>query len=444
MGFIGTAFYLVAFGLGIVELIRKPTDANFVSILLYLVGFEIAYKIGKGYIFYELAKYLGIAVSTLYILLKRGVNKNRALPFVVLFALFLPSLIISSLVDYIDPNYLRKIILQNSLGPMLLVVSGIALSSCKVTKKELSEILFFGVLPGIVVLAMLFTKVSIADLEFDAPESNSSAAGGFGANQVSTALGYYALLLVIALINKIKLFKFRLVELGFLILFVFRGLLTFSRGGVFTLILSTIAAIVTTSVFSSNFRRRVVLNNLIYIIPSLILLFGAALYVNKITHNMLYYRYMGYSMNEIVIAQRYNTPIKRSSDQLALSNRDHIAEMELSAFKENFYLGTGVGLGKQYRERNFGFSTSSHTEYTRLIGEHGIPGVLIILMFIQIGVIYLFRFRNHPTNLYFFVAMYSLSLLTMFHSATRLGLATLCLTVALISISENNEARLSG
>jgi hypothetical protein len=62
--------------------------------------------------------------------------------------------------------------------------------------------------------------------------SNSSLSGNFGPNQVSIMMGIGSGILLYSVFFGIKIFKYKLLDYAVLGLCVFRGLLTFSRGGV--------------------------------------------------------------------------------------------------------------------------------------------------------------------------------------------------------------------
>ena len=411
---------------------------NYLSILLFVVGFEIVYKIGKAYIFYELGKYLAMVITVMYLFLKDNLSKAKALPFILILILFLPGIFVSSINLDIDPVYLRKIIIMNSLGPILLVFCGILSINSSISKTALHQILLVGLLPAIVAIAVLFTKVDLGEVEFNV-ESNTSASGGFGANQVSTALGFYATLIAVAVLNKIILFKYQVIDFVLLLLVLFRGFLTFSRGGIATFVISVFLALLITSVLHKDFRVFIFKKYLKIMIVGICVVAGAVIYVNYLTNNLLYYRYMGYGMNEIIIAERTGKPIQRREGDLGLSNRDKIMAMELESFDENLYTGTGIGLGKIYRERVFGFSTAPHTEYTRLIGEQGIFGILILLVYLGLAIKNFNRVKHNSVNLFWFVCFFVTSLLIMFHSATRLSLSVVTFAISFISITPSNE-----
>ena len=62
-------------------------------------------------------------------------------------------------------------------------------------------------------------------------------------------------------------------------------------------------------------------------------------------------------------------------------------ENEFQGFLENPFFGIGVGSGKYKRIDDLGYLVASHNEMSRLIGEHGAIGLLLlfVLMFVPVS-----------------------------------------------------------
>ena len=75
--------------------------------------------------------------------------------------------------------------------------------------------------------------------------------------------------------------------------------------------------------------------------------------------------------------------VNRLSDQ-SVESRKVILRSELIAFRENPILGIGPGMSRVYRIYNFNDPKHTHTEYTRLLAEHGIFGLFVIVLLIVI------------------------------------------------------------
>jgi hypothetical protein len=132
---------------------------------------------------------------------------------------------------------------------------------------------------------------------------------------------------------------------------------------------------------------------------------------NQLTDGVLFKRYSG---------EKGNTEATGERDYF--SNREEILQSEIEFFIENPVFGIGPGLGKTERLKagQLEFGGSSHTEFSRLLGEHGIFGVF--------GLIVIFLLVNNSLrsnkSLGFALAFgfIILSLSTSFHSATRLAM----------------------
>jgi hypothetical protein len=62
------------------------------------------------------------------------------------------------------------------------------------------------------------------------------------------------------------------------------------------------------------------------------------------------------------------------------TGRDRIAVEDFQIWKRNVVLGVGVGLSSFERTEALGQRVAAHTEYTRLIAEHGLLGLAAGLM----------------------------------------------------------------
>ena len=103
---------------------------------------------------------------------------------------------------------------------------------------------------------------------------------------------------------------------------------------------------------------------------------------------------------------------------------------DLELFKQNVVLGVGPGLSGTNRVGLKG--VSAHTEYTRLLSEHGSMGLLALV--ILSGVILSSFFRRGQTSYQRLLkmALFGLGMATLFHSAMRLSSPALYLGLGLV------------
>ncbi|MCE7962958.1 MAG: hypothetical protein DYH05_10740 [Acidobacteria bacterium ACB1] len=78
------------------------------------------------------------------------------------------------------------------------------------------------------------------------------------------------------------------------------------------------------------------------------------------------------------------------------THRAEIVESDVDIFLEHPIFGVGVGSAYSERQEFLGFKAASHTEFSRLISEHGMFGLIAIFCLIAIVVT---RFRRSRSRL---------------------------------------------
>jgi len=64
-----------------------------------------------------------------------------------------------------------------------------------------------------------------------------------------------------------------------------------------------------------------------------------------------------------------------------LTGRDKIAQASWRVFLEHPLTGVGIGLAPDYIAPLYGRRAAAHTEFARLLAEHGLMGVLSLILF---------------------------------------------------------------
>ena len=188
---------------------------------------------------YEIGKYMCFFYFILFSLDKRIHSKKINSIFIVLLLFLFPSIL------FFDLDNFQKKIIFNWLGIVNMSLLSIFFSRITITLDEYKALFknfIYSILPFLVILTVKTPKFSEIKFELGA---NFETSGGFGPNQVSTLLGAVILILIINQIAlKTKFFKSnKLLDLLLIIIFSFRALLTFSRGGVFAPIAALILPI---------------------------------------------------------------------------------------------------------------------------------------------------------------------------------------------------------
>jgi O-antigen ligase len=112
------------------------------------------------------------------------------------------------------------------------------------------------------------------------------------------------------------------------------------------------------------------------------------------------------------------------------TGRVEIVLVELDAFFKFPLTGIGIGKAKEYRIEEAGVEVASHNEISRLLSEHGLSGLLALIILIVTPLFY--RLGNRSNVFLFpFLAFW---LLTINHSSMRIAAPAFIYGLCLISI----------
>lgn len=378
----------------------------------YLAGSDVLFRMSGGMIFHELHKY-GIA---LYLITALIVERKRSNinPIFIFYILLLLIGITFSDIPY--PESVRKAIAFNLSGPISLGISALYFYKRQFSVDKLLNILYCLTLPIITMLSLLYFKTpDIKDIAFGG-SANFVASGGYGPNQVSTILGVGAFVFIAHLLFKKRYTAFLFLDVFLIIYLFYRGLLTFSRGGLITAV-AAILFFATLFIYSKKDRARSILK---YV--GIVSFFGIALWLYTVdaTGGMLENRY----------TNKNASGIKKKD---VTTGRSKIFDSELAGLYENPIFGMGVGTGKFKRLENTGHVIASHNEMSRLLGEHGMIGVLILSMLIFIPII---NAWSQPVYAKAFLgAFFIFWFLTINHSAMRVSFPGFIYGLSLIRIT---------
>jgi len=335
---------------------------------------------------------------------------------IILFALF-PSLIVG-IAAFDWEQWVFNVLAVLELGLLLILVARERLhveQFCRALQYSLMAIMALTIY--ISVKSPVFS-----DIDFSL-KANSSASGGFGSNQVSSIMGAGMVLTVVLLLLKRPLFAIRWFNYLLLGVFIFRGLLTFSRGGMVVAVLALIVA-VAPKIFASvgSFIRYSLLGLLFG-------LMGLAIFykVNDATGNMLLLRYEGETPGTYAGS-------KTKTFNTMISGRGDVVMSDLAIFSDHWLFGVGPGEAKLLR-RNYGYDmdVAAHTEYTRLLSEHGLGGLFVVVMLFAFPVYWLSRQKN-GTWRGISGALFTLALLTAVHSASRTNITVVYFAFAAMPV----------
>lgn len=187
---------------------------------------------------------------------------------------------------------------------------------------------------------------------------------------------------------------------GFLLLFItYRGIVTFSRGGVITAVVMIVCLLFLLYRFSNAKGKSKFV--LVFILTGFMGI-GVWTYSSFQTRGLIEKRYA-------------NQDARGREKKDRLGGREQIMNEEVELFFKNPLLGVGAGMGKQIRKETFGEEAASHNEITRMFSEHGLFGIFGLLILVVTPFVLYINNRQHLYFLSFFVFW----LLTINHAAMR-------------------------
>lgn len=378
----------------------------------YVVGSEVLLRMTGGNITYEFSKY-GVILFVCMGAYFNGFSRS-ALPYWFYLLLLVPSVVLSTFVLNFDTN-IRTTIAFNISGPVCLGIASLYTFRRSISIGDMNSLLLCMGLPIVSTTTYLTLYApNIRDV-ITSTQSNFETSGGFGPNQVATVLGLGMFIFFSRIILESKS-KF-LLALNLIIAFnmTYRGMVTFSRGGMLTGFLM-IVLLLGFLYIKSNFRGKVKLNYIVVIIGvAMAVIWG---YTSFQTAGLINKRYANQNAVGKVKASKF-------------SGREIIAQTEIDMFLENPIFGVGVAKGAEVRETEIGVFATSHDEITRMLAEHGSLGILALLILFFTP---LFLFLENSFNMYLlcFLAFW---FLTINHAAMRTAAPAFVYALALFNIN---------
>ncbi len=413
----GKAFSLILIVYAIYDVIKtRDNEYQAGKWAAYFTGLELLLRITRANILHEFVKYVVLILLVVGILVSFR-KHSFGIQFVFYLLCLLPSLFVLEIPE--EANW-RKTVLFNMSGPLALFAASYYFSNISLTKSEIQKLLTYFLLPIVATSFVLFFKTNISELKFTGV-SNYQASGGFGPNQVSTILGLGVLLFIIFFLFKFPFSGYRWLDICLLGYVLFRGVITFSRGGVISGIICAILAFTLLFLLGEiKLSRRLILS--IVIVPTLL---GITAFVaDSITNGLITKRYLG---------QNRKGEVKED----VTAGRLDILLHELDAFGEFPILGTGPGGGKFFRLQKGEESAASHNEVGRLVAEHGVLGIVALMILFFTPLFKFFRV-NTPTKV-MIISFITLALLTFNHAAMRTAMSGFVYGLGLVSINWKNE-----
>lgn len=412
-------YFILVFAFFLYRVILAPNNKKTIEVLYacsYFVGAEVLLRMTNGAFSYEAIKYSIIIFSVIGMFYK-GLSGN-GYPYFMYLLLLIPSIFVASTTLSFDANFRTNIAFVLS-GPICLGVAALFCYDKKVTMNQLHKLLFYMALPIVShTVYIFFYNPSVREV-LSNTGSNRAASGGWGANQVATVLGIGMFVFASRLFTKSPSVGLKLLNIVLFCAIGFRAFVTFSRGGVITGLLSILAFLV---IYYSVVSRKKK-NNII----AIFFLFCATLALTwMITSNQT----SGY----IDLRYANKDHIGREKKDLS-TGRGELFKKEIDGFISSPFFGIGSSRAKDQREEIEGQGVTSHSEVSRILAEHGMLGVvaLIILIFKPLD------FRTKNKRNYYFYAFLCFWFATINHSSMRIAAPAFIYALALLNVTNEKH-----
>jgi O-antigen ligase len=406
MPMIGTAHALFYVALGLFFVFRDARPVGVVYTTMYVSGAELLWRGSEAAVFWEYGKYSCILLLSVALVRYKRLNRADFRPLFA-FLLLTPSILLVP--------FNRQAISFNLSGALTLAIACTFFSTIYIGREELKKIFLFGMAPIVSLASLAANSTFQANLTTLVAGTKSTTAG-IGPNQVSSVLGLGILFAFLSLFlwsPRERLIRALLMAL--VLGFSYQALISLSRGGVW----NAAGAIIIASLYlfrSRKDRTRILVSAGVL---AIILQFVVLPTLNRSTDGF--------------IAERF-------SDTNS-SGRVEIVKADLLAWRDHPILGTGPGGTSAYHAITFIFSPS-HTEYSRLVGEHGVLGLVCMLILV---VVVKDRWKRPESHLEKAIALALLAWAFLFfwHAATRLSAPSVAfgLAMAQLGLSETRGRR---
>ena len=327
--------------------------------------------------------------------------------------MLVPSIIISTYALNFDTN-IRKAIAFNISGPVCLGVASLYTMGRKISLDEINTVLLSMGLPILSCVIYLILYTPNLQEVITGTESNFETSGGFGPNQVATILGLGMFIFFSRFILDSKTKLQIIVNLFIALNIMYRGMLTFSRGGMITGFLMILLLLIFLY-FKSNQAGKFKLS---YIMVFL----GFAM--------MATWTYTSFQTDGLINKRYSNQDAAGRVKESQFTGREEIARSEIDIFLKNPIFGVGVGKGTEVRKAETGIKAASHDEITRMLAEHGTLGIFALLILVVTPLV-LFLQNNFNMFLLCFVFFW---FLTINHAAMRIAAPAFVYSLALLNV----------
>lgn len=390
--------------------VRRSAEGA-VCMLGYVAACDVLWRMTGASVPWEVSKLALAGLGLLAIVRIVGQPRRFGLPLLVLF-LLLPSAMVTVERFGLLGNGRERLTFE--LGAhVALVVMVVLFSNLRAERQVLAGVLWCVVAPVLAVNTIAtVSSASLLSSDFSGGSSNVQASGGYGPNQVSALIGVGAMLCVfLVFIDRRPVLRLGAAALA--LWFLTQSALTFSRGGSFNLIVALLVALP----FLLRSARSAIRFITVASVVGVVIWFALIPALQSMTGGQF--------------GERFT-----SSDPTL---RTDIMRAELEAWNDNIALGIGVGMMERTDEDRGAADRGelpklpAHTEYTRLLAEHGLLGLAVIVALLALA-IRAVRGQVLPLAKIFSVMLVVWCASEVAHSATRLALVPYLFGLAALQI----------
>ena len=288
------------------------------------------------------------------------------------------------------PTFDRQALAFNLAGPFALALAVMLFSLLKLDMPHFKSVLLAILAPTVTLGFYVLLKIRTAPTIFFGASSNFAASGDYGPNQVAIILALGTLAAIYYALLEENLF-IRYLLLAVSLWLLAQSVLTFSRSGFWT----TLIALVLSSFYLLRSFRRL----------------SAFLFSALLLAALGYYFVFPYLENFT------GSALSSRFSNVNSTGRVEIMRADWLIFSEYPLLGVGPGQSYGYHASTFR-AASAHTEYTRLLSEHGIFGLFALLLLLLACARRAFTPMDTVSKA-FLVGILAWALLFMVTSATR-------------------------
>jgi hypothetical protein len=379
----------------------------------YIVGAEVLWRMTGAHTFWETGKYAS-SIIFLIAMVRHARFKAPLLPTMYL-ALLIPSSLMVLVALGVDEA--RGAISFNLSGPLALAVSAAFFYFVRLPRRHLQRLLLALIAPVIAIAGL--TLYGILKDPYIASgfrgTSNFAASGGFGPNQVASILGFGVLLLLFLLFGEGGNWRQKLFLWGCVLWLTAQCILTFSRGGLYDLAVGLMLALPFLIKDPGTRVKLIVVAISLLVVGSYVLLPR----LDAFTKGRLSTRY-----------ESVNT-----------TGRMDLVMADLEIWKDHPVLGVGPGQSAFFQEWAIE-PVAAHTEFTRLLAEHGLLGLTALMLLLCAGARRIVTAQS-DVGKGLTAALVGWSLFNMLHAGMRIAAPSFAFGLAYATMVEEENLRMS-